>query len=1054
MLGAPRSAFLRGFAKLPARMRISTRLVALLLLGSGFSSVAYQTVWLRELRLIFGSTTGATAAVIGLFMAGLGFGSLFFGKRADRSPNGLRLYADLELGISLAAALSPWLITLAGWAYFSTGGSPSLGTSGATLVRLALAALCLGVPTFLMGGTLPAVARAVVTEDDVKRRSVATLYGANTLGAVLGVMVPTFLLLERFGNRLTLVIAVVLNLAIAIVARSWSRSAVVEPTAPPVSAEEESRALAPRGFVFGAAAVVGFVFLLMELVWYRMLAPILGGSTFTFGLILAMALLGIGAGGLLYGVAAGDRPASLRLFALTCAIEAVVIIVPFALGDGIAILASLLRQLSLFGFAGQVAGWAVICGIVVLPAGIVSGFQFPLLIALLGRGRTGVGTDAGYAYAWNTLGAIGGSIAGGFGLLPLLTAPGAWRAAAATMVMLSAVTIILSFSRKERLTLTAAALAIAATLLMILPQGPTAVWRHSPIGAGRVSLLGVSGAALKDSIHLKRRTTMWEAEGVESSIAMNRADGIGFIVNGKADGHAVADAGTQVMGGLAGAIMHRQPTSSLVIGLGTGSSAGWLSLVPTMERVDVAELEPAIRHVAEACRAVNAAALERPNLHLIYGDAREILLTRKDRYDIIFSEPSNPYRAGIASLFTQEFYAAAADRLLPGGYFLQWVQAYDITASTLATIYRTLTTVFPHVQTWRTSAGDLLLIASAEEPSIDSGTLRARIEQEPYRSALHATWLVNDFEGFLAHHIADSRFTRELLSTAWGDINTDDRNAIEFGFARSVGTSGIDMAALLHTSRSRGFDRPPVSGGEAVDWARVERQRATSAIIGTRATHSLEGSPAATSDDYGAEQVRGTALDGASVSELIAEGLKAAHSGDPVALTASERLEAVAPRDAAAIRAIHFEKAGRLVEAEQELTALLHDVRETPWITNAALKPALNVASRLGPRDPEAARRLHGLMREPFSVFTADEQRKHLLLQLAIWAEKGGCGPLTIEALEQYEPHIPWNREFLVQRARCYDVTKSSRSRKAKLDLDKFVSQTPERLTLPVTSSR
>jgi spermidine synthase len=1035
-------------------MRVSTRGVALLLLGSGFSSVAYQTVWLRELRLIFGSTTGATAAVIGLFMAGLGFGSLFFGKRADRSPNGLRLYADLEFGISLAAALSPWLITLAGWVYFSTGGSPTLGTSGATLVRLALAALCLGVPTFLMGGTLPAVARAVVTEDDVKRRSVATLYGANTLGAVLGVMIPTFLLLERFGNRLTLVLAVVLNLAVAIVARVWSRAALAEPATPAVIAAGESRALAPRPFVFAAAAVVGFVFLLMELVWYRMLAPILGGSTFTFGLILAMALLGIGAGGLLYGVAAGDRPASLRLFALTCAIEAVVIIVPFALGDRIAILASLLRQLAIFGFAGQVAGWAVICAIVVLPVGLVSGFQFPLLIALLGRGRKGVGSDAGYAYAWNTVGAIAGSIAGGFGLLPLLTAPGAWKAATATMIVLSAATIVLALASKERVALTAALLVIAATLLTVLPQGPTAVWRHSPIGAGRVSLSGVSRVALRDSVQWQRRTMLWEAEGVESSIAINHADGIGFIVNGKADGHAVADAGTQVMGGLMGAIMHPRPSSALVIGLGTGSSAGWLSLVPTMRRVDVAELEPAIRHVAEACRAVNAAALERQNLRLIYGDAREILLTGSDRYDIIFSEPSNPYRAGIASLFTREFYAAAADRLQPGGLFLQWVQAYDITPSTLATIYRTLTRVFPHVQTWRTAAGDLLLIASADEVTLELEMLRARIDQEPYRSALRASWLVHEIEGFLAHHIASSRFPPELLSTTWGDVNTDDRNAIEFGFARSVGTSGIDIAGLFQAARSRGHDRPRLAGGDTIDWGFVDRQRTTSRVIGSVAASPAGGWPTGSARALGEEpgrrapSVPATGVR-ASISELIAEGLRAAPAGDPAALLAAERLQKLAPRDASAIRAIYFAAVGRNAEAEQESGALLRDLRQSPWITNGALRQALNVARRLGQENPEAASRLHELMREPFAVFVADEQRKHILLQLSIWAEKGACGPLTIDALNRFEPHVPWNAEVLTLRARCYGERKTTRLALAKADLERFRAEVPERFTLP-----
>jgi spermidine synthase len=751
-----------------------------------------------------------------------------------------------------------------------------------------------------------------------------------------------------------------------------------------------------------------------------------------------MALLGIGAGGLLYGVAAGDRPASLRLFALTCAIEAVVIIVPFAMGDGIAILASLLRQLSLFGFAGQVAGWAVICAIVVLPAGIVSGFQFPLLIALLGRGRTGVGTDAGYAYAWNTLGAIGGSIAGGFGLLPLLTAPGAWRAAAATMVVLSGVTIIVSFSRKERLAFTAAALAIAATLLMIVPHGPTAVWRHSPIGAGRSSFAGFSRMDLEKNIRLQRRTTVWEAEGIESSVAMSNANGLNFIVNGKVDGHATGDAATQVMSGLLGAIMHPQPKTSLVIGLGTGSTAGWLSLIPTMEKVDVAELEPVIRHVAEVCRPVNAAALERPNVNLIYGDAREILLTGKDRYDIIFSEPSNPYRAGIASLFTQEFYAAAADRLESRGIFLQWVQAYDITGPTLATIYRTLTSVFPHVQTWQTRPGDLLLIGSMEEQAIDGAAIRTRIEQEPYRSALRATWLVHDLEGLLAHHVASSGFPRALLAGTWGDINTDDRNQIEFGFARSVGTTGIDINQILRLASDGGFHPPVISGSGPLDWTRVQAHRNASLIVGT----ATQAAPSVIHDDAGAEDAF------FSISSSIRSGLHAAAAGDEAASNYAERLESFAPRDAGVIRASLFATTRRHEDAERELSSVLLNLRSVPWITNEAMQIALGVVVQLAGTSPEAAARLRELVSEPFSVSLAEEQRRQLLLQIAPMIDRSPCGPMMMEALVSLEPHVPWNEQVLTERARCYESRSHRLRHVARRDRERYLSQMPTRLSI------
>jgi hypothetical protein len=171
-------------------------------------------------------------------------------------------------------------------------------------------------------------------------------------------------------------------------------------------------------FVMIAAASVGFAFMLMELVWYRMLGPILGGSTFTFGLILVIALLGVGLGGAGYALASSNRRPTVNAFALTCALEALCIALPYALGDRIAMLALVLRPLGALGFDGQILGWAIITLIVVFPAALIAGYQFPMLIALLGAGREDVGRHTGFAYAANTAGAIGGSLVWRIRLLP------------------------------------------------------------------------------------------------------------------------------------------------------------------------------------------------------------------------------------------------------------------------------------------------------------------------------------------------------------------------------------------------------------------------------------------------------------------------------------------------------------------------------------------------------------------------------------------------------------------------------------------------------------
>ncbi|HSN67735.1 MAG TPA: spermidine synthase, partial [Thermoanaerobaculia bacterium] len=191
--------------------RTGTAVVSALLFASGFCALVYQTTWFREFRLIFGASTAASAAVLAVFMGGLGIGGAILGRRADRARNGLRLYALLEVGIAISAAATPLLLLLARRAYIATGGSGAFGLGGATIVRIALTALVLAIPTILMGGTLPAAARAVETRDDRGRRRLAVLYGANTVGAVAGALAGTFGMLELFGNRKTLLIAAALN---------------------------------------------------------------------------------------------------------------------------------------------------------------------------------------------------------------------------------------------------------------------------------------------------------------------------------------------------------------------------------------------------------------------------------------------------------------------------------------------------------------------------------------------------------------------------------------------------------------------------------------------------------------------------------------------------------------------------------------------------------------------------------------------------------------------------------------------------------------------------
>lgn len=1046
-----------------ALMNSRTLRIAPFLFGSGLCALIYQTAWLREFRLIFGASTAATAAVLGIFMAGLGLGSALLGRRSEKAARPLAFYAGLEMLIALSAALTPLWIWAIRHAYLGLGGTMALGMGWGTAVRLGFATLVIGVPTFLMGGTLPAVARAAVGTEDPGRRSLALLYGVNTLGAVSGAVLATFFLFETFGNHATLWLAAGVNAVIGLAAW-WTARRMPAALAPaPAKGTPVAPAANPQ-FVLAASAIVGFAFLLMELVWYRMLSPLLGGSTFTFGLILAVALLGIGLGGVAYALFASVRTRSLQFFGWTCALEALALAVPFALGDWLATLTMLLRPLGTLGFSGYIAGWAVVCAIVVFPASFVAGVQFPMLIALLGSGDESVGSQTGSAYAWNTAGAIAGSLAGGFGILPAFSAPVTWRMVAGLLCALAVIAGFLAERKTGRVLRFLPCAGTAALALWLFTfTGPTAYWRHSQIGVGRTAKYQATPNDLHDFINQARRGVLWEVDGVESSVAMTNSNALAFIVNGKCDGNSRSDAGTTVMCGLIGGILHPHPANVAVVGLGTGSTAGWLAAVPSVRRVDVFEMEPAILRVARECAAVNHDAMSNPKVHVILGDGRESLLTTRQKYDLIVSEPSNPYRAGIASLFTREYYQSAVDRLQTGGLFLQWLQAYEVDNETVRTVYATLASVFPNVETWRTAVGDLLLVGSAQPITSDVPTLRARLAEEPFHSALLNVWRANDLEGFLAHYVANNAVARGVWNQPGVRINTDDRTVLEYAFARGAAVrTRFDLAQFQASARYCKADRPATVNGE-IDWASVADQRISMTLtledpkdaevyltrdqrLRAAAFRAyVEGDLAGALRSWQAQPREPKDLNELT---LVAECL--ANCGDGKAIDYANQLKMSLPTDATAIaaRLLFCQEKWDVAVDFLELAFKLH--RQQPWASRDLMARTLALAPVVGEHSELAALRLYHAVENPFSSYGNESDRLVAYLGLGTKLDKGEFGQYSLPGVAAMEPHIPWHAGFLEIRAQCYRAMLDPRAPQAQRDLSEFTHHQP----LPMSHGR
>ncbi|GAB4324463.1 MAG: hypothetical protein Kow0074_17470 [Candidatus Zixiibacteriota bacterium] len=1039
-------------------MTIRLPYVAVLLFGSGLCALIYQVAWMKELSLIYGASTAASAAVLAIFMGGLGLGGVLIGKRADRHQRPLVLYAQLEMSIALAAAVSPFLIWAARWLYIAVGGSAVLGLTGATLVRLLLSAIIIGIPAVLMGGTLPAAARAAETEDDIGRNRLAVLYGINTLGAVTGALLSTFVLLESQGIRLTLWLACLINSVVALVA--WwlgeraapmtiapgTKKSVANDTAKPVASTAHSSERYAK-VVLMAAGIVGFVFFLMELVWYRLLAPILGGTTYTFGLILAVALFGIGLGGAAYAILWRNRSGTFGGLAATCAFEAAFIAVPIALGDRLAVVAASLRSLDIIGFIGDIFGWLIITFIVVLPAAFIAGVQFPLLIALLGQGAHRVGRHTGLAYASNTAGAIVGSLAGGFGLMPLLGAVLTWQLSVVLLVLTALLFFILSHRVERRRTmLIGPAIAMILALLMATATGPTAAWRHTPIGAGRIQL-DMTRNELVEWTHMQRHNLLWEEEGTESSVALSVQDGLNHLTNGKSDGNAKLDATTMILTGLLGGFLHPSPTHAMMVGLGTGTSAGWLAVIPTVSTLDVVELEHATLEVARRCSAINQNVLQNRKANIMIGDAREYLLATPNRYDLIVSQPSNPYRAGVASLYTHEYYKAVNERLKPGGLFVQWIQAYECDVTTMRTVYATLLSVFPEVHTWQTTPDDLLLVCSNGPLSLDGPALRQRMTQDPYRAAMIGAMRVVDLEGLMARYVGGTRLARVMASDVRVEINTDDRNIIEYGYARTVGDDYYWSIEDLRTvARVENAHVPPLVN-DSLDWTRVDDQHISMFTMNgfsppvppwlseaQRFRMQMQIASVAGNYSDAVAAWRSQDLPPSTPFELVMLTDALAGTGDEQTLDMLQIMRNVEPTEASVVLSHYYQTIGDIPKAAEALVAGLRSFRTDPYALRIIMRKAIERARVLAERDPSVAPQLYDALSEPFALYTLNNVRE--FQYVAVGTQIGIDA--AVKAMSIYEPNPPWNQEFLLRRQEWYEATQHPLAAQAREDLELF----------------
>ena len=766
--------------------------ILLCFLLSGTAGLVYQVAWSKALGLIFGHTVYAISTVLAVFMAGLAAGSAYIGRWAEDHANPTALYARLELLVGASGALSLAGLAAVRWLYLvvypAAGGLQPL----LLLLRFLGAALVLFIPTFLMGGTFPILVQSMRRHSAELGNRVSLLYWINTLGAVAGTLLSGFVLLPVFGLHITVALAALLNLLAGLIALRVAKSAGIaqgiagSPAKAPSLAPEMTRdASTFLLFLFGVVGSTAFAY---EITWTRLLSITIGSSTYAFTLMLATFLLGSAIGSMFFQrYFARSRVASLVTFSRTQTWTGIVAVASLLLFPWIASLVPLVLRLTHQTFGGLVLAQFIVSALTFLPTAIVFGFNFPAVVVLIGHSsgnQSGESATVGKTYAANTLGAILGSLVTGFWLVSWL---GNFRVVAFTagVNLLLALALELRSSRRSVLSLAANLVCILGVIVV----GASSLFHNKSLMSLSAVLYGNSYQGhLTLSEIAATNDLVFAADGVNDSISVLRSDDyVALRINGKTDA-STGDARTQLLLGHLGAALHPAPRRVLIIGFGSGMTASAVARYPNAERIDCVEIEPAVIRAAPFLKKLNRGVLSDPRLHIIFDDARNFLLTSRKQYDLIVSEPSNPWIAGVATLFTIEYYAAVRQRLAPGGMFVQWVQSYSLAPADLRMIIGSIAPHFPEVTLWRAEGPDLLLLGRTE-PSLLQFTRLRSLWQEPAIRRDFEALDVRQPEGLSAYYLLDAAGVRRLA--AGSALNTDDRTLLEYHAPQTLLASGL-----------------------------------------------------------------------------------------------------------------------------------------------------------------------------------------------------------------------------------------------------------------------
>ena len=774
---------------------------------SGMASLIYQVLWVRQLGLVFGNTLYSVSTVLAVFMAGLALGSYLFGRLADRTSNPLRLFALLEVGIGLYVLTIPLIFRgLMALQVFFFQQLPE-GHASLTLIRIILCFLVLLFPTTLMGGTLPVIAKSYVRSERALGSGVGILYFINTLGAVLGSFLAGFALIPLIGVLAATLLAATVDLAIGVGFFILQRRLAgqeefrvvqaAKPTSPPMKVKERKiQELAPysrtlRLAVLGGFSLAGLASLSLEVSWTRVLTLVLGNSVYAFSLMLTAFLLGIAVGSSIAAKFIDRSKNPWRDFVLIEAFIGIsVIVLNPVLGQLPSLLVGVFSSLQENFWALQTVLFLLSFLIMLVPTTLM-GAAFPIAARIYTQDIKHLGTSVGRLYAGNTLGCMLGPLFTGFVIIPLIGIQRSIFLVALIYLAIAGAVFLLGPIRRPKFKgLATGALVIIAVVGSLVPT-----WDPVVLNSG--VYIYASDYAPSDettSISLREVITsssyiLFHKEGRQATVSVSDYIGGGraLQIDGKVDASNYNDLCTELLLGHLPMLLHPEPKTALIVGLGSGITLGAVTRYASLEKVVTVEIEPAVLEAAAYFARDNNNALDDSRLRMKVTDARNYILASTEQYDVITAEPSNPWVSGSSVLFTREHFELYRQRLSQDGIIAQWIHYYSMSPQDLKTVIATFTSVFPHATLWWTYY-DLLLIGSQQELRIDLQALTAKLQQEEVRVDLERGG-IKDSYGVLGHFLMEEQSVRSY--SAGAPLHTDNHPILEFSAPKNLYKTGV-----------------------------------------------------------------------------------------------------------------------------------------------------------------------------------------------------------------------------------------------------------------------